>query len=247
MRLPLLVFHICAGTIALLAGVVAMFYRKGSRGHRVAGNVFVGSMLTLAVSATWLALMKSQVTNVIGGVLTFYLVGTAWATAKSPNGRLGSLDYGALLFAVIVGATEVVFGVDAMRSATGLKFGYPPPLYFIFGGLALLAAVGDARMLVRGGIFGVHRIVRHLWRMLFALFFASGSLFLGQQQVLPAFLRGTNILFVPAFLPLVLMIYWLVRVRFKGAYGGQAAGPPSLSKSLQRGPVALPSPNHLRL
>jgi len=39
MRLPILVFHICAGISALLSGAVAMSFRKGSQGHRVAGNV----------------------------------------------------------------------------------------------------------------------------------------------------------------------------------------------------------------
>ncbi len=34
-------------------------------------------MLSLAASALYPALMKSQVTNVLGGVLTFYLVTTA--------------------------------------------------------------------------------------------------------------------------------------------------------------------------
>lgn len=48
----------------------------------------------------------------------------------------------------------------------------------------------------------------------------EGSLFLGQQQVFPAFLRGSPMLFIPAFLPLLLMIFWLVRVRFKNAYVG---------------------------
>ena len=41
---------------------------------------------------------------------------------------------------------------------------------------------------------------------------------LGQQQVFPAFLRRTNVLFVPAVLPLIWMIFWLIRVRFTNAY-----------------------------
>jgi hypothetical protein len=81
------------------------------------------------------------------------------------------------------------------------------------GSVILLAAVGDVRMLVRGGVFGKQRIARHLWRMCYALFTAAGSLFLGQQQVFPAFLRHINVLFVPAILPLVLRIFWLFRVR----------------------------------
>lgn len=59
MRLPILVFHICAGLSGLLSGGIAMSFRKGFRGHRLAGNVFVISMLSLAVSAVYLAFMKS--------------------------------------------------------------------------------------------------------------------------------------------------------------------------------------------
>ena len=217
MRLPILVLHISAGILGLLSGTVAMSFRKGSRGHRVAGKVFVISMLSMAVFAVYLAFMKSQVTNVIGGVLTFYLVGTAWATAKRKDGETGIFDWVALVFALVVGVIQVAFGIEAVRSLTGLKYGYPAALYFIFGSLALLAAAGDVRMLARGGLFGVQRITRHLWRMCFALFFATGSFFLGQQQVFPAFMRNTNVLFIPAFLPLILMIFWLVRVRFANA------------------------------
>src|ERR1035438_2606094 len=103
MRLPILVLHISAGILGLLSGTVAMSFRKGSRGHRVAGKVFVISMLSMAVFAVYLAFMKSQVTNVIGGVLTFYLVGTGWATAKRQDGETGIFDWVALVFALVVG------------------------------------------------------------------------------------------------------------------------------------------------
>jgi len=218
MRLPLLVFHICAGILGLLSGAAAMSFRKGSPRHGVAGKVFVISMLSLAVSATYLAFMKSQVTNVLGGVLTFYLVATAWATARRKDGETGFFDWGALLFALAVGASLVTFGLEAAYSQKGLKYGYPAGMYLPMGSVVLLAAAGDVRMLVRGGVFGAQRLVRHLWRMCLALFFASGSFFLGQQQVFPAFIRNTNVLFIPAFLPLILMIFWLIRVRFANAY-----------------------------
>jgi uncharacterized membrane protein len=54
--------------------------------------------------------------------------------------------------------------------------------------------------------------------MCFGLFIATGSFFLGQQQVFPAFLRGSIFLTVLALLPFPLMIYWLIRVRFSNAY-----------------------------
>jgi len=214
MRLPLLVLHICAGILAILSGFAAIFVRKGSRQHGAAGNVFFISMLSMSASAGCLAFMKQPTNNVFGGILTFYLVATAWVTAKRRDGgETGVFDWGALLLALAVGATMVSYGVGVATNPTASQDGIPVGMYFFMGSVALLAAAGDVRMLVRGGVFGAQRIVRHLWRMCFALFNATGSLFLGQQQVFPAFFRKTNVLFVPAILPLMLMIFWLFRVR----------------------------------
>ena len=88
-------------------------------------------------------------------------------------------------------------------------------MILFLGSVVLLAAAGDGRMLVRGGVFGRQRISRHLWRMCFGLFIATGS-FLAQRLVI-AFLGGPKILLLSA-LPLILMIFWLIRVRFKNAY-----------------------------
>jgi len=68
-------------------------------------------------------------------------------------------------------------------------------------------------MILRGGLSRSARIARHLWRMSAALTIASGSFFLGQQRIMPAFMQGSPWLFVPAIAPLLLMVFWLIRVR----------------------------------
>jgi hypothetical protein len=218
MRSLLLPLHIIAGTLGMLSGFVAVFLLKGSRRHGIAGNIFVIAMLALSASGVYLAIMKSQPGNILGGTLTFYLVATAWLTARRRDGEPGIFDWGALLVVLAVGATQVTYGLEAAISQTGLKFGYPPWPYFFMGSVALLAATGDVRMLVRRGISGTQRIARHLWRMCFALFVAASSIFLARQQIFPAFMRKTGTLFFLSLLPLVLMIFWLIRVRFTNAY-----------------------------
>jgi hypothetical protein len=202
----------------MLSGFVAVFFLKGSRRHGLAGNVFVIAMLSLSSSGVYLAIMKSQPGNILGGTLTFYLVATAWMTARRRDGKPGIFDWGALLVVLAVGAVQVTFGLDAAMSQTGLKYGYPSWPYFFMGSVALLAATGDVRVLVRGGISGTPRIARHLWRMCFALFIAASSIFLARQQIFPALLRKTGVLFLLSFLPLILMIFWRVRIRFKNPY-----------------------------
>jgi hypothetical protein len=223
-RLPILVLHICAGVLGLLSGSAAMCFRKGSRWHGLAGNVFVLSMISMSTAGACLAFMKHEMSNVFGGVLAFYLVTTAWATARRRDGETGIFDWSALLFALAVGAGITAYGFEAANSPTGAKDGVPAGMYFFLASVALLSAAGDIRMLVRGGVFGVHRIARHLWRMCFSLFIATGSFFLGQQQVFPDWLRKTNVLFLPAILPLILLIFWLFRVRFANTHKEEAIG-----------------------
>jgi hypothetical protein len=218
---PILLFHICTGTLGMLSGFVAVFLRKGSRRHGIAGDVFVLSMLGLGASGAYMAVVKSQPGNILGGAFTCYLVATAWMTARRKddnNGVLGIFDWGALLVVAAVAAIEMILGFQAAASPTGMQYGYPPGPYFFIGSVAVLATVGDVRMLVRGGISRAQRIARHLWRMCFALFIAAGSIFLARQQLFPAILRTTGALYILSFLPLLLMIYWLVRVRFASAF-----------------------------
>lgn len=220
MRTPLLALHISAGIIGLVSGAAAMVFRKGSRRHGQAGDVFVVAMLTMAACAVWLALLKRQPGNVVGGVFTFYLVSTAWATARRRDGVMSVFDWVAPVIPLVGGAILWISSVDFVRRHTTSHDGAPVGMGFFMGSVMLLAAAGDIRMLLGGGVVGGKRIVRHLWRMCFGLFVATGSFFLGQQQVFPVFVRQSNVLFVPAILPLALMIFWLIRVRFKNAYVG---------------------------
>lgn len=206
----------------MLSGFVTVSFRKGSRGHRAAGNVFFVSMLCMSAAGTDLAFMKSQTNNVFGGVLTFYLVPTAWATARRREGQPGIFDWGALLFVLAACVGIITFGIEAVHSPSGAKAGVPAVAYFVLGSVALLCAAGDVRMLMRGGVFGRPRIVRHLWRMCFAWFIAAASLFIARPQVFPAVLSRTHVLLLLGILPLMLMIFWLFRVRLSNAYQSKA-------------------------
>jgi Predicted membrane protein (DUF2306) len=231
---PILFLHIGSGTVSVLCGFAAISLRKGSRGHRMIGNVFFISMLGLGVSGAYMGFMKSQVTNVLAGVLTCYLVATSWITARRREASPGVFDWVALLVVLAVGATEVTFGLEAARSPTGLKYGYPVWPYALFASVALLAAVGDVRMLVHRGVSGTQRLVRHLWRMCFAFFIASASIFLARPHLFPAVLRKTYIIPLLGFLPLILMIFWLVRVRFTSRYKQKMPSSPFATASAKQ-------------
>ena len=218
MRLPILVLHIIGGSLGVLSGFVAAFLRKGSRQHAIAGNVFVASMLTMASAGVFLAIMKSQPGNTLGGTLTFYLVATSWMTARRRTPETSLVDWGALLLVLAIAGVEMIWGLQAAISPTGMKYDYPPGPYFFMGSVATLAAVGDFRLLLRGGVSGTQRIARHLWRMCFAFFIAAASVFLARQHLFPEIMRKTGALIVLSFLPLAVMMFWLIRVRLANVY-----------------------------
>jgi uncharacterized membrane protein len=64
-----------------------MSFRKGSPRHTLAGKVFVIAMMTMSSSALYLAFMKHQIGNVLGGTFALYLVTTAWLTAGAEMGK----------------------------------------------------------------------------------------------------------------------------------------------------------------
>jgi hypothetical protein len=209
----LLLLHICGATVSLLSGFMAMVFQKGSGLHGAAGNVFFVSMLSMSGSGVYMAaFMKPNNGNVMGGALAFYLVATAWVAARRRDRKVGIFDFSALLIALAIATAGLTWGFEAAISKTGLKDGYPPFLYFIFASIALLFAVSDVRMILRGGVAGAQRIARHLWRMCLALLFATLSLYPGQARLFPTWLRETNLLYVPAVLLVGAMLLSLYRV-----------------------------------
>jgi len=210
---PLLMIHIAGGVIGFLSGTVTMFLRKGSRRHATVGTVFTISMLIMAASAVWLASMRHQTGNIVGGTFTFYLVGTAWLTARRRENETGVLDWLGMIAAFTTGAFVLTLGIQKLVGAQVAKDGVPVGMNFFLGTVILLAAAGDVRMLVRRGISGKQRIARHLWRMCFALFTASGSIFLGRAHLFPLAMRKSGALILLTVFPLLVLVFWLLRLR----------------------------------
>lgn len=208
-----LVLHIGGGSLSILSGAGAVSVAKGERLHRRFGTIFVVAMLTMATAATALAVAVHQRGNVAVGVLTFYLVGTAWTTARNRGGRAGTFEKAAFVLAVGISVLFLTWGVIASKA--GSLDGYPPVLYYVVSGVAALFAMLDLKVILKGGLTETQRIARHLWRMCVAFFLATGSFFIGQQKVMPKAWHGSWVLFALGLAPLVVMAFWLVRVRFK--------------------------------
>ena len=217
----LLWIHIAGGMIALLLGAAAAVVRKGGGVHVSAGTWFCVSMLVLGVTASILSPFKTPPDSPIGGIMVCYFVATAWMTARRRDGAAGKFEKIACVIVLMIAAAIIADGIKHAVAPAGQFSGPPGPrALFALGAICLLAGLADLRFIIRGTLSPTQRISRHLWRMCFALFIATGSFFLGQQKVMPPAVRGSPILFVLAFSPFALMLFWLVWVRFSRTIRG---------------------------
>ena len=212
------VLHIAGGSVALLSGVVAIFAPKGGRLHRGAGNVFFFSMLVMAIFAAVLAVLRpGQIINLFIAGFALYLVATARLTARRPDGVAGNAEKVALAASLAICApfARIIFqlltGIKLFSSAFAIK---GPILIALssFAAVIAIAAVGDARVVMPGGVSGRSRIARHLWRMCVGLTLATGSAFTnGFARFLPGPYHVPLLFFLPQFIPLILLAYWMAR------------------------------------
>jgi hypothetical protein len=109
------------------------FFGEGSQGHQFAGQMFVIFMLITGACGSSPALMKQQTHNVFAGLLTLYLIATAWLTVRRRENETGLFDCGALLMALAIGGTLLVLGVMVLRGQAAIQKGVPVGMYLLHG------------------------------------------------------------------------------------------------------------------
>lgn len=219
----LLVVHIVAGGLGLVAGFAALYAAKGARMHRKSGVLFVYAMVAMGLSGALIAALTSVEVSVIAGLTATYLVVTALTTVRPPTPGSRRIEVGAVVVGLAVGLTGVMLGFSTLASPDGTRDGLPAFPFFILGLPALLGGLSDIRWLRAGGLKGASRLVRHLWRMSYALLIAALSFFLGQADEFPEALRHPALLALPVLAVPVTMLYWLWRVRIRRSFRGIVA------------------------
>jgi uncharacterized membrane protein len=223
MRMTYLV-HIVAGTLGLLTGYVALSAAKGGTLHRKSGMLFVYTMLTMAVFGLAIAIVRgiAPAINVPAALLTSSMAITALTTVRPL--RIGSrwVDLAASVISLAVGLVMLSWAFEAVANG-GKRNGMPAFPFFLFGIVGMLAFLGDLRVMRTGPLKGAPRLARHLWRMCFALFIAALSASVQFVKMVPEPFRSVRPVFVlPVLVVIVMMFYWLWRVRVRRSLRGLA-------------------------
>lgn len=213
--LALLGFHVAMGVVALAAGLIAIAAPKGGLSHRRAGLVFVYTMIATGITAAVISAYEGK--SIGGGTLTVYLVFTAFTAVRPLPALRRGVDIALMALAVSLAAATYLGAFTALGKPGNQLNGVPAGMLFFLGTVLLFAAIGDFRMIRAGGIQGTRRLARHRWRMCFGLFIATGSFVaqLAGMKYLPAPLRSIPVILVLGGGPIVVLLYWMWRVRLK--------------------------------
>ncbi len=205
--------HTPAGTLVLVTAVFAMFAKKGSALHRKAGSCFTVSMMVMLVSGIAAAYLKNSIGDMMLGAIVMYTVFTAWLTVHHKKNETGLLEVTALIW--VVG-----FAITAFAISMGWREEEAPFAYLIWGGLAILFALGDIRNLYHSGLSGTHRIIRHVSRIGFSLVWATLAFTDKIVKIMGAnvkSMQGEQLLLIvgiPTMLILITILYWITKILF---------------------------------
>lgn len=209
----ILLFHICAGAIGLLAGYAVIFTKKGQASHKYLGRTYVFAMLTLGLTGTYIAIFREVPLSILNGLVLCYFVMSSLNTIWQAPKQINVIDKLLFAFVIFITLSFVWYGYQTSQAEGGKLGGFGIEPFVVFGSVMVFCCIGDYRNLKRGGSEGNSRLVRHLWRMFFPLFMSTAAFFLGQAKHLPDEVQRIEVLITPVLFVAVAALFWVVKVR----------------------------------
>ena len=157
----LLVAHIFAGCISLIAAVFAVVSSKGKQAHILAGRTYFWGMAVIFLTAIPMSISSSNVFLFLIAIFSFYLAYAGLKFARNRTGTANLFDW------VAVGL--MVFSGLAMWFLALVYFMNNNSQYItltIFGFIAISLGYMDFRSYRNKSAIGKQRIARHLTNML---------------------------------------------------------------------------------
>jgi hypothetical protein len=209
----LLYAHIGGGFIGILAGTTASLAPKGKVLHRKAGKVFYLAMfICYSIGAVVAPFLETgQRTNFVAAVLALYLLTSGVSAAQRRNFHAGIGEKLGAVVALTITLLGLYFIYIASNSPTGTIDDSPPQAFVLFVIAGSLAFIGEVRVLIGKTLSNAQRTVRHLWRMCFSFFIASGSFFFGQAGFFPDWFNASVLPLVLGFFPFSVLLIFLVK------------------------------------
>lgn len=155
----LLIVHVAAGSLALLAAIFAISFRKGAKKHNLAGKTYFWSMMTVAATAIPVSILRPNLMLFFVALFSSYMAYAGWRFGRKSRYIMNRKPYVELAM-LFVGLAMVVSGF--LQVFTGTPMGW---VLVAFGSIGIQFAVQDLRGWRKTVDFGT-RISNHLSHML---------------------------------------------------------------------------------
>ena len=191
----LLLIHILAGTIALLATVFAIFSEKGKRIHISAGRTYYWGMVGIFLTALPMSIINKEIFLFLVAFFSFYLAFAGRRFAQNRTGIASRIDWIAVGLMIFTGIGMCVLAVFYVIDSNSLYI-----TLLVFGLISIAIGLTDYKTHKHQEAIGKKRIARHLTNML-----------AGTIAVVTAFLV-VNVDMEPQWLPWILPTVVIVPV-----------------------------------
>tara|TARA_B000000557_G_scaffold229834_1_gene202230 strand:- start:375 stop:1004 length:630 start_codon:yes stop_codon:yes gene_type:complete len=195
----LLVAHIFAGCISLIAAVFAVVSSKGKQAHILAGRTYFWGMAVIFLTAIPMSISSSNVFSFLIAIFSFYLAYAGMRFARNRAGTANLFDW------VAVGL--MVFSGLAMWFLALVYFMNNNSQYItltVFGFIAISLGYMDFRSYRNKSAIGKQRIARHLTNMLAGTIAVITAVLVTNLSIEPVFILWI----LPTIIIFPLIFWW---------------------------------------
>ena len=195
----LLVVHITAGSLALLAAAVALVTAKGGVNHVRAGRVYALAMTGVFLTAVPLAALGADLFLLFISFFSFYLVFAGWRFARNRRGRPQPVDWVAVALMALIGLG--MWGYAFVLTSQWVTL-------ILFGFIAVALALADGLFYRRPSANYARRISRHLTNMLAGTIATVTAVLVVNVTTNPVWLAWI----APTLVITPVIVWWNIRV-----------------------------------
>ena len=157
----LLIIHILAGTLALMAAVSAVVSSKGKKGHIIAGRTYFWGMTIIFLTAIPMSIVSGNVFLFLIAIFSFYLAYAGMRFARNRTGIANIFDWVAVGLMILSGTLMWCLAIYYFINNNSQYI-----TLIIFGFIAISLGYTDFRGYRHKSAIGKQRIARHLTNML---------------------------------------------------------------------------------
>ena len=157
----LLIIHILAGTLALMAAVSAVVYSKGKKVHIIVGRTYFWGMTIIFLTAIPMSIVSGKVFLFLIAIFSFYLAYAGMRFARNRTGIANIFDWVAVGLMILSGMVMWCLAIYYFINNNSQYI-----TLIIFGFIAISLGYTDFRGYRNKSAIGKQRIARHLTNML---------------------------------------------------------------------------------